>query len=482
MSLLPFLVIALASAAGCLITRDRPAIQIPMSLAGLVLATLAALAIAPGDVLRLGSGEVLVATGYGRLFLVLGSSLGLLLGLVGLATTWRPALPAAILVGLGGTAIGLSASDPLVAVIVLLSTSIGTSLVTLDGSPTSAGLRATLRHIRVIALAATLAIVALAWAAPSIPGTGGDPEAFGLADLAIVLAVAIRFGTIPFHRPVARLTDSAPGTAIPLLLVWGPAALAVVVLAATEGTSAPLFMPFGIGQAVIVSMATIGLILGAVGAWLQDDLEHIVGYSIVQDAGFVLLGLAIAGPAGHEPSRVWLLILVAAKTAFAAWASVVQARFQTARLPELGGWARRSPLLAIALGGIAVATIGLPGLLAWSVRSELARGAAGGPLGLVVLVGGLGSLAYYGRILAVGLTRPGVLVGRAPSDRPVATARAGSAVEAVRTGWRANRAPISAGLVLVLVLVSVVLAAGGLGAPEAARAAAPQPSPAASIR
>ncbi len=482
MSLLPFLVIAFAAAAGCLVTRERPAVQIPVSLAGLVLATVAALAIAPGDQLRLGSGEVLLATAYGRLFLVLGSVLGLLLGLVGLATTWQPALPAAILVGLGGTAIGLSASDPLIAVIVLLTTSIGTSLVTLNGSMTSAGLRAALRHIRVIALAGALAIVALAWAAPSIPGTGGDSQAFGLADLAIVLAVAIRFGAIPFHRPVARLTDSAPGTTIPLLLVWGPAALAVVVLAATDGTSAPLFVPFGIGQALIVSLATIGLILGAVGAWLQDDLEHVVGYSIVQDAGFVLLGLAIAGPAGHEPTRAWLLILVAAKTAFAAWASVVQARFQTARLPELSGWARRSPLLAIALAGIALATIGLPGLLAWSVRSSLAQDAAGGPLGVVVLIGGLASLAYYGRILVVGLGRPSMMVGHAPSDRPVATARAGTALQAVRTGWLANRAPISAGLVLVLVLVSVVLAAGGLGAPEAARAAAPQPSPAPSVR
>ena len=478
MSLLPFLVISFAAAGACLVTRQRPTLEIPVGLGGLVLATIAALAIVPGDQLKLGQGDVLLGTAYGRLFLGLGSAVGLILCLLGLATTWQPNLPAAILVGLGGTGIALGVSDPVIAIIVLLASSIAASLVTLNASFTASDVRVVVRHVRTIALAGALAIVAIAWAAPSGGGVPGDAEALGLADLAIVLAVAIRFGAIPFHRPVARLTDSAPGTAIPLLLVWSPAALAVVVLAATDGSSLPLLVPFGIGRAVIVAIATASLLLGAIGAWLQDDLEHVVGYSVVQDAGFVLLGLAIVGPAAHEPTRAWLLILVTAKSSFAAWATVIRARFRTGRLPELSGWARRSPLLAIALVGIAVSTIGAPGLLAWSVRAALVQGAASGPLEVVLLIGGLASLTYYARILIVGLGRPSLLVGAAPSDRPVAMAHGRTTVESLRNSWLANRAPIAAGLVLVLVLISVVLAAGGFGGPEAARAADPPANPA----
>jgi NADH:ubiquinone oxidoreductase subunit 2 (subunit N) len=479
MSLLAFLMITFGAAAACLLARHRPPLEIPIGIGGLALAGLAALAIRPGEQLKLGSGEVLLGTAYGRLFLVLGSALGFLLCVIGLATTWQANLPAASLVGLGGIGIALSVTDPLIAVITLLASSIAASLVTLNGPITSADVRVVIRHVRVIALAGALAVVAIAWAAPSVLGVAGDAEAVGLADLAIVLAVAIRFGAIPFHRPVAAVTDSAPGTALPLVLVWGPAALAVVVLAATDGSTLPLLVPFGIGQALIVAVATGTLLLGAIGAWLQDDLEHVVGYSIVQDAGFVLLGLAIVGPAAHEPLRAWLLIMVAAKTAFAAWATVVRARFRTERLPELDGWARRSPLLAIALVGIVVGTVGVPGLLAWSVRGSLIQGAAGGPPGALLLIAGLGSLVYYGRILIAGLARPSLLVAAAPSDRPVPTSRGATAVEGLLTGWRTNRAPIAAGLVLVLVLISVVLAAGGFGMPEAARADAPQPSRAA---
>jgi NADH:ubiquinone oxidoreductase subunit 2 (subunit N) len=478
-SLVPFLVVSFAAAAACLVTRHRTPLEIPIGAGGLLIATIAAFAIVPGDQLKLGSGEVLLATAYGRLFLVLGAGLGLLLCLVGLATTWQANLPAAILISLGGIGIGLSVTDPLIAVIVLLASSIAGSLVILDGSATSLEVRVVIRQVRVIALAGALALVAIAWAAPSVT-IGADTEALGLADLAIVLAVAIRFGAIPFHRPVARLTDAAPSTAIPLLLVWSPAALAVVVLGATDGSTVPLLVPSGIGQVLIVGLAAASLLLGAVGAWLQDDLEHVVGYSIVQDAGFVLLGLAIVGPAAHEPVRVWLLILVAVKTAFGAWVTVVRARFRTARLPELDGWARHSPLLAIALVGIVVGTVGAPGLVAWSVRASLVQGAAGGPLQAILLVGGLASLVYYARVFIVGVGRPSLLVSTAASDRPVATARGGTAFESLRAGWRANRAPIAGGLVLILVLVSVILAAGGLGGPEAARAAAPQPSPAAS--
>jgi hypothetical protein len=127
-SLLPFLVVSLGAAGACLVSRRWPLLEISIGLGSLLLATIAALAITPGDQLKLGSGEVLLATAYGRLFLTLGSALGLLLCLVGLATTWPANLPAGVLVGLGGTALALSAGDPLVAVLVLVATSMGSSL------------------------------------------------------------------------------------------------------------------------------------------------------------------------------------------------------------------------------------------------------------------------------------------------------------------------------------------------------------------
>ncbi len=175
----------------------------------------------------------------------------------------------------------------------------------------------------------------------------------------MAFAAAIRFGAIPFHLWAARLAGTAPEIALPLLLAWAPAGFAVVALAWVDRSIAPLLIPLEVERGLIVAIGVLSIVLGAGAAWFRDDLEHVVGYSIVQDAGFIILGLAVLTPAAGQPTRSWILVFVVAKTAFAAWAMAVRIRFGTRRIPELGGWARRSPVLGLGLLLVAIATIGL---------------------------------------------------------------------------------------------------------------------------
>ena len=85
-------------------------------------------------------------------------------------------------------------------------------------------------------------------------------------------------------------------------------------------------------------------------ALVQDDLEHVVGYSIVGDAGVVLLALAVLDPAGWAPARIWILAFIVTRSAFAAWAGGIRAVFRSGRIDDLRGWAIRSPILAVAFG------------------------------------------------------------------------------------------------------------------------------------
>jgi hypothetical protein len=194
-------------------------------------------------------------------------------------------------------------------------------------------------------------------------------------------------------------------------------------------------------------------------------------------------------------------VFVVVKTAFAAWAVAVRTRFGTRRIPELGGWARRSPALAVGLALIVLATIGLPGLASWDVRARLVElSVTSEPIQLLVIVGGLTSLAYYGRIAVVGARGPSALVALGPSERPrwptpaetdapVALAphaeRATTTTTTVasvarfearaRIGWKANQAPIASAGVVILALTSLAVAGGGLGVATAAAAPAPEP-------
>jgi hypothetical protein len=344
------------------------------------------------------------------------------------------------------------------------------------------------------------------------------PAVFGLAYLAFAVAVAIRFGAIPFHLWAARVADAAPGVALPLLMAWGPAAFAAVALVWIDQSVAPLALPLDNERSLIATIGAVGVVLGIVAAWIQDDLEHVVGYTIAADAGFVVLGLAALDPAVWEPSRTWLLVFVVGRSAFAAWVVAIHGGFGTRRLPELAGWARRAPGLALALIVIAIAGVGWPGLIAWQARSDLAHLALPDALAVLVEIAPLALIAIYGRILWIGIRPIDHAVRDGRSERPgwpaqwprrpmvgVGTverlfersshAFAGllDVLWAVPAATRLNRMPLASIAVLALAGLAFAVSGGGMGVPQAARAvpvigdtpeaeqtSTPNPSPASS--
>ena len=54
-------------------------------------------------------------------------------------------------------------------------------------------------------------------------------------------------------------------------------------------------------RAIVIAIAVASIVLAAIAAFVQDDIEHVVGYSIVGDAGVVILALAVAG--SRRPGR-----------------------------------------------------------------------------------------------------------------------------------------------------------------------------------
>jgi formate hydrogenlyase subunit 3/multisubunit Na+/H+ antiporter MnhD subunit len=306
----------------------------------------------------------------------------------------------------------------------------------------------------------------------------------GAAALAIAAGVALRSGAIPFHLWAARVADIAPAAALPLLLAWTPIILAAVAVAAWDAHVAPLGLPLDAERLVLVGVGVLTLVAGTLAALVQDDLEHVVGYLVIADGGLVLFGLATADPASVAPSLAWLVVLAASKSALGAWAVAIASRFGSRRLPELRGWARRSPILGGALLVTAIATFGLPGWPAWELRRELTSLATGGAWAGIVWLATLTVVIPYARILGAGLDRPTSTVAGVAGDRPVLTpmppvagrpARA-AALEVgggLAAALRANRSLVVSALALAGALLAIVVAAGGFELADAASAVPP---------
>ena len=131
MTLIPFLAIAFGAAAAALIVRRYRRLSLAIGLLGLFAATIAALAIVPGDRLAVGPGR-LETTEFGRLFLALGCSTGLIMVVVGLATVYQRNLPSALLGGFGALGLALSIGDSIIALVAILAGALVGSLVHAD--------------------------------------------------------------------------------------------------------------------------------------------------------------------------------------------------------------------------------------------------------------------------------------------------------------------------------------------------------------
>lgn len=472
MSLLPFLIVTIVSTGAALGLRSRPALATLVGLGGLVLTLIASLAIRPGEQLVIG-GAVVATTDFLRLFLVLCSTCGIGLALLGSAAGTRRDAPAVMLGTLATAGLALSLPDARIAVLAVTAGGLVGVLVTLIPNGARVGATVGIREVRAVIISGAVAFAAAAWIQRPLDDLVVQPQVFGLAYLAFALAVAVRFGVIPFHFWAARLADAAPEVTIPILTAWGPAALAVVGLAWIDQLVAPILPEVGPERAVLIGVGITTIVLATFAAWIQDDLEHVLGYSIMGDAGVIVLGLAALGTEAWTPVRVWILAFVVARSAFAAWCAAVRATFWTGRLDDLRGWARHSPPLVVALVLVIVASIGLPGFAAWDARVSIVNQLFSGPLTVLVLLALLGPVAYYGRLLMIGFQRPigaSLAEGWRPRLPAVDLTRARVSLETV---GRVNRGASTAALALLLAALAVGTSAGLFGVTQAAAGVAP---------
>ena len=468
MSLLVYLVATLGFAAVTLATRQRGLLSTVIGLTGLLAATMAALAIDPTELVAIGQSG-LAASAYVRLFLILGSLVGLGLALAGLASGTHRDAPMVTLATLGIASLTLTLTDPRAAVVAATAGGTFGVWLTLRPGDERNGPTLGIHELRAVVVAGTMAVAATAWIGRDLTRLAAQPVVFGLAYLCFALAVAIRFGAIPFHLWAARLTNAAPESALPIVTVLAPASLAIVALAWTDSSIAPLLVDLELERLVVLAVAVASIVLAALAALVQDDLEHVVGYSIVGDAGVVLLGLAVLDPAGWTPARIWILVFIVTRSAFAAWAGAIRLVFRTGRIVDLRGWVVRSPILAVAFGLIVMAGVGLPGMVAFEARSSLVSLALDGPIASLVLIGTFAPLTYYGRLLVIGLGRPARPIDPSTDWRPhLQRLDLTAPMASLRHTWDLNRAFSGALIAALLGLLALATSVGAFGGPAAA--------------
>jgi NADH-quinone oxidoreductase subunit M len=193
-----------------------------------------------------------------------------------------------------------------------------------------------------------------------IPNEGGawwQRQGFLFGVFAI--AFAIKVPMFPFHTwlPDAHVEAPTPGSAVlaGVLLKLGTFGFVRYAL--------PLFPEAALDWAPwIVGLSVVGIVYGALVAWVQSDLKKLVAYSSVSHMGFIVLGLfaldaqgvsgAVLQMVNHGVSTGALFILV----------GMVYERRHVRDLAAFGGIAKVMPAFAAFFALATLSSVGLPGL------------------------------------------------------------------------------------------------------------------------
>lgn len=173
------------------------------------------------------------------------------------------------------------------------------------------------------------------------------------------LAFAIKVPMFPFHTwlPDAHVEAPTPGSAV----------LAGVLLKlGTYGFvrfAMPLFPAATVQWTpVVLALAIIGVIYGALVAMVQSDVKKLVAYSSVSHLGLVMIGLFALNLQGIEGSLLQMVNHGISTGALFILVGMIYERRHTREISDFGGIAQVMPAFAALFLLATLSSIGLPGL------------------------------------------------------------------------------------------------------------------------
>lgn len=124
-------------------------------------------------------------------------------------------------------------------------------------------------------------------------------------------------------------------------------------------------------HSLLLIIAGLTMVTGVLGAMAQNEIRRILSFHIVSQIGYMLMGLAVFTPLALAGSVFYIIHHIVVKTNLFLIGGIVEQRFGTGKLKEIGGLLRSAPLLAALFFVSAMSLAGIPPLSGFFAKLTL---------------------------------------------------------------------------------------------------------------
>lgn len=246
----------------------------------------------------------------------------------------------------------------------------------------------------------------------------GSPTGFWVL-LGLLLGFGVKLPTVPLHNwlPDAHVEAPTEGSVMLAgiqLKMGAYGFLAVMIPTLPEAVRQYAWL--------LMFLALVSLVYGALAALAQTDLKRLIAYTSVNHMGYVLLGVAVWGLSEDPYVRQLALngaVLQAVSHGLLTGgmfflAGILQHQAGTREMARFGGLLGRLPVYSALLGLLAFGSLGLPGLSGFVAEFQVigATLAVSVWLAVVALLGLIVSTGLYLKVLTT------MLMGTPPDNMP----------------------------------------------------------------
>ncbi|MFN7178667.1 NADH-quinone oxidoreductase subunit NuoN [Hyphomonas sp.] len=218
----------------------------------------------------------------------------------------------------------------------------------------------------------------------------------------MIVGLAFKISAAPMHVWTPDVYEGAP-TPVVAFFASAPKMASTVVFANI------MFTVFADAisqwQLIISIIAGLSMIIGSLGALLQNNIKRLLGYSSIANVGYALVAVAAGQQLGAPALLTFSTIYVV--TSLGLFAGVLAMRRRggmVENISELGGLVRTKPILAVMLSILIFSIAGLPPFGGFFGKFEVLRaGLDAGllPLAILVVIASVISLGYYLKLIKI---------------------------------------------------------------------------------